>query len=67
MSVLMKNRPRKVLSFTTPPEEPVTSPIIVQIRNDRFAIHWEIEDLPPAPPLVAWTRRTQKATLKIVK
>jgi hypothetical protein len=47
MSVVMENRQKKVLPFPTPPEEPVASTIIVQVGNDRFAIRWEIEELPP--------------------
>jgi hypothetical protein len=61
------NRPKKVLPFPPPAEEPLASTIIVQIGNDRFAIHWKIEELPPASPLVARKRRTQKATVKILK
>jgi hypothetical protein len=67
MSVLMKNSHKKVLPFPTSPEELGTSTIVVQIGNDRFAIHWEIEELPPAAPLVVWKQRTKKATAKIVK
>jgi hypothetical protein len=26
--------------------------IVVQIGDERFAIHWEIEELPPAAPIV---------------
>jgi hypothetical protein len=67
MSVVMKNRPKKVLPFPTPPEEPLASTIIVQIGNDRFAIHWEIEELPPTLPLVVWNDKAQKPTVRIVK
>jgi hypothetical protein len=67
MSVLMKNRQKKVLPFPTPPEEPVASTIIVQVGKDRFAIHWEIEELPPASPVVLWRQRVKKAALKIVE
>jgi hypothetical protein len=40
------------LPFPTPPAEPLDATIIVQVGEDRFAIHWEIEELPPASPLV---------------
>ena len=43
-------RRRKVLQFPKPPEQPQTSTITVQIGGDRFAIHWQIEELPPAAP-----------------
>jgi hypothetical protein len=43
-------RRRKVLQFPKPPEQPQTSTITVQIGGDRFAIHWQIEELPPATP-----------------
>jgi len=58
----MKNRQKKVLQFPTPPEEPRAQTILCQIGNERFAIHYEIEDLPPlslpSPP----KRATQKTT-----
>jgi hypothetical protein len=63
----MKNRPKNVLLFPTPPAEPLDATIIVQAGADRFAIHWEIEELPPASPLVAGKRRAQKPPVKIVK
>ena len=63
----MKNRPKNVLPFPTPPAEPLDATIIVQVGKDRFAIHWEIEELPPASPLVVWKRRAQKPPVKIVK
>ena len=60
----MKNRQNNVLSFPTPPEEPGVSTIIVQIADERFAIHFEIEDLPlvPLPP----KRETKNTIAKIV-
>jgi hypothetical protein len=67
MSILMNNRQKKVLAFPTPPEEPLASTIVIQIGKDRFAIHWEIENLPPAAPLLLWKRAAQKATVKIVR
>ena len=48
----MKKSEKKVLPFPTPPKEPAATTIICQIGNERFAIHWEIEDLPPAAPLL---------------
>src|ERR1700689_4451572 len=41
---------QKVLQFANPAEESETSPIVIQIGNERFAIHYEIQKLPPAPP-----------------
>jgi hypothetical protein len=67
MSVVMKNSQKKVLPFPAPPEEPAASTIVVQIGTDRFAIHWEIEDLPPVAPLMLGKRRADKTTAKIVK
>ena len=67
MSVVMKNRQKKVLLFPKSPEEPAASTIVVQIGSDRFAIHWEIEELPPAAPLLPWKRAGKKATSKIMK
>ena len=47
MSVVMPNRKNNVLPFPKPPEEPGTSTIIAQIGSERFAIHMQVEDLPP--------------------
>ena len=62
----MKKNP-KVLEFPKPPEEPGAQTIVCQIGNERFAIHYEIEDLPPAAPLLLWKRGAKKATPKSVK
>jgi hypothetical protein len=68
MSVVMTNRKNNVLPFPEPPEEPGTSTIICQIGSDRFAIHMQVEDLPPAPPPVVMGKRSsKKAASKIVK
>jgi hypothetical protein len=67
ISVFMKNRQKKVLQFPKAPEEPETSPIVVQIGNERFAIHYQVEALRPAPPVLLWNRRSKKITAKIVK
>jgi hypothetical protein len=62
----MKNRKKKVLPFPTPPEESAASMIVVQIGKERFAIHWEIEELPPAAPLVLWKRAAKEPRRNIV-
>jgi hypothetical protein len=67
MSVVMKNRQKKVLPFPKPLEEPAVSTIVVQIGKDRFAIHWEIEELPPAAAMVRLKRPGKQATMQIVK
>ena len=66
MSVLMKNNPKKVLPFPKPEEQPLSSTIVVQIGKERFAIHWEIEELPPAAPLARWKHVAKRTTAKIV-
>lgn len=63
----MKNRKNNVLAFPKPPEEPGTSAIIAQIGSERFAIHMQVEDLPPAPPPAVKKRRAKKAPFKTVK
>ena len=62
----MKNS-RKVLPFPKPPEEPGAQTIICQIGDERFAIHYEIEDLPPAAPPLPWRQGAKKAIPTIVK
>jgi hypothetical protein len=43
-----KGNQKKILHFPARREEPEITQMIVQIGRKRFAIHWEIEDLPPA-------------------
>jgi len=64
----MKKSKNKVLPFPKPPEQPEVPTIVVQIGNEHFAIRWEIEELPPAAPLVLRTTcREKRAAMKIVK
>jgi hypothetical protein len=64
----MKNRENHVLPFPKPPAEPGGLRIICQIGSERFAIHMQVEDLPPAPPpVVMLKRRAKKAPSKVVK
>ena len=69
----MKNTQKKVLQFRKPPEEPGDQRIICNIGDQRFAIHYQIEDLPPvedlppAVPALPWKQGTKKALPRIVK
>jgi hypothetical protein len=63
----MKNSPKKVLPFPKPPEEPAASTIVAQIGSERFALHWRIEELPPAATMVRLKRPSKQASLQIVK
>jgi hypothetical protein len=63
----MRNSQKKVLPFPTRPEELETQTIICQIGGERFAIHYEIEDLPPAAPGLQWKQRAKTALPKTVK
>ena len=49
-----KENEKNVLPFPAPPEKPVGTPMIFQIGGERFAIYWEIEDLPPVEPVLLW-------------
>jgi hypothetical protein len=60
MTVRMKNHSKKVLPFPKSPAKPESSRIVMQIGNERFAINWEIEELPPAAPLIVLKRRAKK-------
>ena len=62
----MKNS-QKVLPFPQPLEVPGAQTIICQIGDERFAIHFEIEDLPPASPLLPWKLGSKMAMPKTVK
>jgi hypothetical protein len=64
----VKNRKNNVLPFPKAAERSGISTIIAQIGSERFAIHMQIEDLPPAaPPVVMRKRRVRKAPSRIVK
>jgi hypothetical protein len=45
----MKKAKSKILTFPTP-KQPTSQTIVCQIGRERFAIHFEIEDLPHAAP-----------------
>jgi hypothetical protein len=64
-SQTMKKNEKKVLPFPSPLPDPGRTTIIVQIGRERFAIHFEFEDLPPAPlspppPLLLVEQPTKK-------
>jgi hypothetical protein len=67
ISVLMKNSPKRVLPFPKPTQEPEAATITVQIGADRFAIHWEIKELPPRAQVLPWKQGSKKAPPKNVK
>jgi hypothetical protein len=47
----MKKTKNKILPFP-PSKQPTGQSIICQIGSERFAIHIEVEDLPPAASLI---------------
>jgi hypothetical protein len=55
----MKKTKNKILSFPQP-KEPTAQTIICQIGSDRFAIHMEVEDLPPPPPVIQFRSPRRK-------
>jgi hypothetical protein len=68
MTSLVKNPKNNVLPFPKPTEELGGSTIICQIGSERFAIHMQVEDLPPMPPpMPMLKRRAKKAPSKVVK
>ena len=56
----MKNHQKKLLLFPMPPAETANSKIVVQIGSERFAIRWDIEELPPAAQVIVMKRRAKK-------
>ncbi len=67
-SEVMKNRTGKLLCFPRPlPQPSGTTTVTVQIGNDRFAIHFEMEELPPAAPLVVLTPAAKQVPTKAKK
>ena len=67
MTVLMKTAQNKLLHFPKQPEESTTSPIVFQIGKERFAIHYQVENLPPVAPLLQWKRPGKKARVKRIR
>ena len=69
MSVVMKTRKNNVVPFPKAPVEPGISTITCQIGSERFALHIQVEDLPPVPPMLLMPvrRGKKKAVSKIVK
>ena len=58
----MKDHEKKILPFPKPPGETANSRIVVQIGNERFAIRYQMEELPPVPPpLLLWVRPKKEA------
>jgi hypothetical protein len=43
-------------------KNPPRPEILVQIGNERFAIRWEIEDVPAAAPRAGVAKETEKRT-----
>ena len=60
----MKTRKQKVLPFPTPPQERAAS-IICQVGSQRYAIHYQIEDLPPARPLSLLEEATPEGSSEV--
>ena len=65
----MNQSKKNLLPFPDRPKEPAPSTIICQVGNERFAIHWEVEELPPVSPLLGvnkvtpkWTKRRSSPT-----
>ena len=67
----MKKNEKRVLAFPAPPPEPTVTTVTtvtVQIGSERFAIHFEMEELPPAlptPPKLLLLRKPPKKRQRI--
>jgi hypothetical protein len=48
----MKKPKNKILPFPPSKQQPAAQSITCQIGSRRFAIHYEVEDLPPLAPLI---------------
>ena len=56
----MEKNEKKVLPFPIPLAETPASMIIFQLGDDRVAIRWEIEVLPPPAPLLLFKPAAKK-------
>jgi len=57
--VRMKKTKNRILPFP-PSRKPTAQIIICQIGSERFAIHMEIEDLPPPAPVIQFRSPPRK-------
>ena len=58
----MGNTSKKILQFPAPHEEPSAATVFFQIGSTRFAIHWSIEEPPPAEPPLRLVPKATKTT-----
>ena len=52
---------RKILPFPADSDIPARPEIIVQIGDERFAIRWEIEELPTTAPVPTFRKEPKSA------
>ena len=57
----MDNSRKNVLPFPPILETPRRPEMVVQIRNERFSIRWEIEELPTEAPALALRKEPKSA------
>jgi hypothetical protein len=59
MSMPRKRKTAALLTFPKPPVEEIQT-ITCQIGSERFALHFTVEDLPPARPAIPIKRERSK-------
>jgi hypothetical protein len=62
----MKTSQKELLQFPAPLEQPENSTITVHIGGDHFAIHYQIEDLPPPAPVLRM-QKTKKRAARVLE
>jgi hypothetical protein len=60
----MDNSYKNVLPFPAPSLKSPRPEMVVQIGDERFAIRWEIEELPTEAPALAQRREPKRAPKK---
>ena len=58
----MKDTNKKILQFPKPPDEIMGTTAFFQVGSTRFAIHWSIQHLPPAKPMLRLVPRAKDTT-----
>ena len=58
----MKDTNKKILQFPTPPDETMGTTAFFQVGSTRFAIHWSIQHLPAAKPMLPLVPRAKDTT-----
>jgi hypothetical protein len=58
---MKKTKTKNKILYFPPPKEPIGQTITCQAGTQRFAIHMQVEDLPPLPPVIQFRSPPRKS------